>query len=109
MSDDINTVVDGYAVRNGIIVSPGKFEGAAAYTPHFYDASMTGDGEVIMTMEDDGIWASIFQVQASDLQKFPSLAGHDVVLLLEDDAGNVICLPFTTSKILACYLEAVAR
>lgn len=43
--------LEGYEVRDGIIVSPGKFEGERDYMPAAYDQYMNGfcddDGEVI--------------------------------------------------------------
>jgi hypothetical protein len=41
---------DEYSVENGVIVTPGKFEGEHAYMPLAYDTYLNGEGEE----QDDG-------------------------------------------------------
>ena len=81
---DRHEIEHSYKIENGIIRSPGKFEGCALYAPYFHDAYLNGmeDGA-----DDDYVW---FAVSAEDRAQFPEI-GHDVatVLLREDDNGFV--------------------
>lgn len=72
-----------YKVENGIIRSPGKFEGEPVYAPYFW--SMFLDG---MADEDDSriLW---FDVQEDDIEQFPELKMYKQVGLWEDEQGFV--------------------
>lgn len=74
---------DGYEVRDGIIRSPGKFEGEPVYALHFYDALMNGFADL-----DDGDVAT-FEVNDDDRKLFPELANVQNVYLWESDQGFI--------------------
>jgi len=69
--------------QNGIIRSPGKFEGEMLYIPHFWGAFLDG-----MADDDDGKTLS-FNVDAEDIKEYPELTGVHRVTLVEDDTGFV--------------------
>lgn len=73
-----------YTVRNGIIQSPGKFEGQASYVPHFWDAYLNGCAD-----RDDGRILG-FDVTAEDKAAFPALKRRRTVRLMEDSQGFVV-------------------
>ena len=68
---------------NGIIRSPGKFEGEPVYVPYFWDAYLEGFAD-----EDDGEVLT-FRVTAEDRAEFPELDGVTTVRLWETDQGFV--------------------
>lgn len=74
-----------YKVENGIIKSPGKFEGEMVYAPYFYDLIMEGDGEI----QEDG--SSFVDFIEEDYKEFPELVGNDIAYINEDDNGFVWC------------------
>lgn len=75
-----------YNVVDGIIRSPGKFEGEPVYVPYFWNAALEGGGGD----EDDGELI-IFNVTADDRETWPELAGVERIKLLETDVGFVVC------------------
>jgi hypothetical protein len=64
-----------YAVTNGRIASPGKFEGEMVYVPFYWEAN---DGTVLR-----------FRVTPEDKIEFPELIRRRVVRLVEDGQGFV--------------------
>lgn len=72
-----------YRVENGIIRSPGKFEGEPIYVPYFWDMYLIGFSD-----EDDGDVIT-FHVCSDDVTEFPELAGRDSVRLYQRDDGFV--------------------
>ena len=72
-----------YEVKDGIITSPGKFEGEPDYTVHFYDLMMNGDGE------NWGMDLVRFTVTPEDKTQFPALTNTAKVSLWEDSQGFV--------------------
>lgn len=78
--------------EQGIIRSPGKFEGEMLYAPHFYE--FANEGEITDTMEDGwGFFASILDVTDDDLREFPELTGITRVGIVEHDNGFVEITP----------------
>ena len=75
--------LDGYDVHDGIIRSPGKFEGEAQYAPYFYDALLNGFADT-----DEGDVAT-FEVNDDDRKLFPELADVQNVYLWESDQGFI--------------------
>ena len=72
-----------YDVRDGTIVSPGKFEGCPVWAVHCWDEFMNGcadsdDGEVIG-----------FDVTLADRLEFHDLETANRVILTETDSGFV--------------------
>ena len=72
-----------YAVVDGIITSPGKFESEAIYVPYFWDAYLNGGAD-----RDDGTVLG-FDVTPEDKQQFPELKGRRTVKLYQRDDGFV--------------------
>ena len=75
--------VDGYEVRDGRIVSPGKFEGEPVWAPYFYEALLDGGAD-----EDDGE-VSTFEVTDDDRAEHPTLRGVIRVRMWVRDDGFV--------------------
>ena len=72
-----------YVVRNGIIASPGKFEGEMVYAPHFWDIYLNGGGDYA---GDDVLACAVID---EDRAEFQELVGVSVVKMWEDDNGFV--------------------
>jgi len=92
--------------ENGVIRSPGKFEGEMLYVPHFWEAYLDG-----MADDDDGTWMK-FNVDEGDRREYPELQGVRTVKLRTDDSGfvhsQVIGAPKPRVIKLAGMLDAVA-
>ncbi len=79
-------ILDEYDVdANGIIRDPGKFEGEMLYVPYFWDAFLNG-----MADEDEGEVLT-FEVDDTDREQFPELAGIITIDLIETGDGFVVC------------------
>ena len=77
-------VLASYDVRNGRIVSPGKFEGEAIYVPHFWNVFLDGFAD-----RDNGRVLG-FDITAEDRAEFPELGRRRrTVRLVESDTGFV--------------------
>lgn len=72
-----------YKIENGIIRSPGQFEGEAIYVPHFWEAFLDGFAD-----RDDGRVLG-FDVTADDKAEFPELKHRRTVKLYQRDDGFV--------------------
>ena len=81
----LDEITNTYQTRDGVIVSPGKFEGEPVYVPYFWDAFPP---DWVEDEDDDGVL--IFKVSAEDRAAFPGmLDGVREVRLREDDNGFV--------------------
>lgn len=67
--------------EDGIITSPGKFEGQMIYVPYFNDQSLNGFFDL----------AEWIEIENTDLEKFSELEGVFEIRLFEDDNGFVYC------------------
>ena len=72
-----------YTVKDGIIKSPGKFEGEPIYVPYFWQVYLDGFGEEM------GDYV-LFDVEPSDVVEFPELNGKSTIKLMENDQGFVM-------------------
>lgn len=72
-----------HRVIAGRIVSPGKFEGEPVYVPAYWDLGLEGGADL-----DDG-GAFVFQIDASDVERWPELRDVKTLRLVEDDNGFV--------------------
>jgi hypothetical protein len=72
-----------YQVENGVIRSPGKFEGESVYVPYFWEAFLNG-----MADRDDGRVIG-FDLTADDKAMFPELKGKRTVRIYQRDDGFV--------------------
>lgn len=76
-------LVEFYKVnKNGIIQSPGKFEGEMLYVPYFWEMFLNG-------FADDLEWCLHFGVSEDDIAIFPELENQSYVSLICDDSGFV--------------------
>lgn len=102
MNTTKSEIAEQYDVVNGVIRSPGKFEGEPEYAPYFYDLSLNGgpDEEVYWPSDDEGemeLAADIFKVNSDDIEKFPQLDGIHTLSLKYDSQGFVICQTWNCS------------
>ena len=78
----VHDALDGYDIKQGVICSPGKFEGEHAYVPYFWTIYLDGGAD------DDGQVITI-PVEPGDRRLFPALRRRRYVRLGEDDFGFV--------------------
>ena len=69
----------------GIITSPGKFEGEMIYAPYFWEKGLEGCAD-----EDDG-QVFRFKIDDQDKKLFPELGNTEMLYLTESDQGFVSC------------------
>lgn len=69
--------------EQGVITTPGKFEGEMVYVPHFWDVFLDGGAD-----RDDGKVIG-FDVTPEDRKEFPELKGRRTVKLYQRDDGFV--------------------
>lgn len=98
-------ILKDYTVNaQGVITSPGKFEGEMLYAPYFYDMLLNGDGDPMYAdppedisdedmdsweMVDDLLYTSV-EVEDGDRAQFPELGPDTVeVRVYESDSGFV--------------------
>lgn len=81
-----------YRVVAGVIVSRGKFEGEPVYVPAFWQLALEGGFDDVETV-GEGEFAEVhtfaFKIDASDVERWPELAGVRTLRLWEDDNGFV--------------------
>lgn len=73
-----------FTVKDGQIVSKGKFEGEPIYAPYFAERDVRGEADE-ETPEGD----AIFRVTDADRRLFPELGKAKTVYLAELDSGHV--------------------
>lgn len=70
-------ILQAYQVENGVIVSPGKFEGETVYAPYFYEATMDGCAEELSFQEDGGgEYVALVSIHDEDREAFPEIANE---------------------------------
>jgi len=89
--------------EQGIIQSPGKFEGEMLYVPYFWDTMMEGNGEDLYF--SDGALVSIIGVEDKDREMFPELGSATQIAIETTDQGfvNAITDSAAISRLLAEY------
>lgn len=80
--------------QDGIIRTPGKYEGEPLYVPYFWAQNDSADDQV----QDEGVPVDIFKVTADDRLSFPELADIAVVTLWEREDGFVCSRQFTARE-----------
>lgn len=75
-----------YKVNNGVIQSPGKFEGESIYTPYFWELLLEGWGE----SNGHGEW--VFDIEKEDKEQFSELEKYTKAYLTLTDVGFVYCV-----------------
>lgn len=81
-------VISQYNIENGIIRSPGKFEGEAVYVPYFYESWLLGGADRETT--HFGRSVAGFDLGEEEKVEFPELRGRRTVNLLQRDDGFVV-------------------
>ena len=64
-------ILKDYDVKNGVIMSPGKFEGESAYVPYFWDVALDGFADEDYTDSTGAVYA--FDISDEDKKFFPEL------------------------------------
>lgn len=72
--------------EQGVIRSPGKFEGEPLYSAYYYDMMMNGFGDDYYVPEDDRIY-TVFVPGDEEVAEFPELADIVGVIGFETDQG----------------------
>lgn len=89
-----NEVLSDYAAENGMIRSPGKFEGEMIYVPALWDIAMNGfsDAEYCDCEElCDCTAAEIIEVDDDFATEFPEVGDARRFRLMEDGNGFIYC------------------
>jgi len=73
-----------YQIRNGVIVSPGKFEGEPIYAPYFWEIGMDGFAD-----SDDGKTYR-FRITDEDRKLFPEIPRRRRSLHLYEDSQGFV-------------------
>ncbi len=72
--------------ENGVITSPGKFEGEKIYMPYFYEESMFG-----YSQEEEGVYSvEVYEEDKSEFPELDELENEGVVRWIEQDDGRVV-------------------
>jgi hypothetical protein len=71
-----------YAIRDGLVISPGKFQGCPEWAPYFHLAE--GDW-----VDKDGLEWWVIDIIAEDRQHYPILRDARKVWMREDEQGFV--------------------
>jgi hypothetical protein len=90
MPDTENYHVD----EHGLISSPGKFQGEAAYVPHFWMLGLDGGADDdIYGYVGSGIALTyfVFRLTDDDRKRWPSLANIERLELWQSEDGFVFC------------------
>ncbi len=75
-----------YTVIDGIIRTPGKFEGQPAWVPYYWDLGIDGCADADGNGKDTPF---IFHLDSSDSYIWPELARVFTITLATDAHGNV--------------------
>ena len=78
----------GYDVNNGIIRTPGKFEGEMYYSLYFYANYLEGGADHDYMEQDTFI--SRFDLTVSEKEAFPELSEYTMFEFYEDNSGFII-------------------
>jgi len=79
-----NDILKNYEIINGMILSPGKFEGEMLYVPYYWDLFLNGGAD-----SDNGKVLT-FNVSDEDKVQFPELKKRNKVRLMEREDGFVV-------------------
>lgn len=74
-----------YQIVNGVIRSPGRFEGEAIYVPYFWESYLDG-----MADYDDGRTLG-FKIEAIDRQLFPEISKRKRTIRLYQRDDGFVC------------------
>ena len=82
---------DEYDTDNGLICSPGKYEGEPLYVPYLWEIVLDGGGEPVDDPDRPDATMDLVGLSDDDKRRFPALTGFDHALLWADDNGFVYC------------------
>lgn len=82
--NEMRKLAEMYEVRDGIIRSPGKFEGEPVWVPYLY-----GEHPNDSLFDETNSELLVFEINDEEKKAFPELGGVDYVVLQEDDLGFV--------------------
>lgn len=88
-----------YKVRDGRVVSPGKFEGEPLYAPALYDMAMNGFAD-----ESDGD-ADLVEVDDALRAEYPEVGDTQAFVLYTDALGFFYVEPFVSVEAARLRLE----
>lgn len=77
-------IEENYEIVNGIIRSPGKFEGEALYIPYFWDCFLNGFAD-----EDDS--HIVFEVTDEDRSLFPEIPTNQKAITIFEREDGFVC------------------
>jgi hypothetical protein len=77
--------------ENGVITSPGKFEGEMYYAVSFWGEALDGFSSNDEYLED-GTVVAVFELCQEDYKNFPELEGNTFLRIWEDEQGFVHCM-----------------
>ena len=102
--DDDNTrerILNDYVVENGIIKSPGKFEGQPIYAPYYWTLVSWQEYNRMICVDHNeencedcfnvAQFEFIFDIVDDDRKEFPELEGFKTVNVEESSDGFVYC------------------
>jgi len=93
-------------VIEGVIVTPGKFEGEPEYAPYYYDLAMeNGEDELVFDSDDTPV--SIFYVSDEDREMFHIKPETHAILLWVSDDGFVNTQEMTETEVSAFIDECM--
>jgi hypothetical protein len=93
-------ILDNYFVsQQGIIQSPGKFEGQMLYVPYFWEKCLDGQSDI----DIDNVYG--IEVLNADTAEFPELEGINTLALEESESGFVSATEYQSLAILERDLE----
>ena len=79
-----------YKIEDGIILSPGKFEGEAVFVPVFWAGVLDGGEDDTEGLYEDGDGlVSVIELTDTDRAAWPELGITRILKLWEDDQGFV--------------------
>lgn len=81
-----------YKLRDGMIRTPGKFEGEMLYVPFYWDSGLMG----CASHDVNGVW--FFEILTDEKQMFPELADYYGIALEESDSGFVTATLFQSAE-----------
>lgn len=72
-----------YKTKDGVITSPGKFEGQLLYVPYFWEIFLDGG------VDDEKGDVLIFKIDANDRKLFPEISKKQKTIKLKETGGFV--------------------
>ena len=80
-----DVILEDYTVKDGIIQSPGKFEGSPVFVPYYYEMRLMGMWDDTFTQ--DGRVVDIFDISIEEKRIYPELSGHKRIAIWNDCQG----------------------